>query len=363
MDSVEQIAPHFMIPGLLVSSEPYGSGHINDTYAAVYDQGGVPIRYIHQRINSHVFKEPVALMDNVRRVTEHLRGKLREKGVSDSRAALTLVPARDGECYYGDPDGNVWRTYVFIEKARTYDTIGNTTQAFEAAAAFGRFQSMLTDLPGPRLHETVPGFHHTRFRFQAFQAAVEADACNRAARVRPEIEFVLARESDVDRLLDLLQQGLLPERTTHNDTKLNNVMIDDATSRGICVIDLDTVMPGSALYDFGDMVRTATNPAAEDELDTSKVCMRMPMFEAIARGYLSEAGEFLVPRERELLPFAGKLITFEIGLRFLTDHLVGDTYFKTRRDGHNLDRCRTQFKLVESIEAQEEAMNRLVASL
>jgi hypothetical protein len=237
--------------------------------------------------------------------------------------------------------------------------VQSPVQALAAAKTFGRFQKLLADLPAPRLNDTIPDFHHTPKRFAMLEKAVAADPVNRAISAKPEIEFALHRQGICRVLLD----AKLPERVTHNDTKFNNVLLDDATGEGICVIDLDTVMPGLALYDFGDMVRTATSPAREDERDLSKVTMRFPMFEALMRGYLSTASEFLTPMEKQFLPFSGKLITFEIGIRFLTDFLAGDTYFKVHRDGHNLDRCRTQFKLVESIEQQETTMNKLVATL
>ena len=272
---------------------------------------------------------------------------------------LRLIPARDGRAWHVDAEGNHWRAYHFIEKARTYDAVESTEQAFQAARAFGRFQELLAGLPAPRLHDTIPDFHHTPKRFKALEKAIAADVAGRAILVKPEIEFALARQSITGVLLD----ANLPERVTHNDTKFNNVMLDDATGEGICVIDLDTVMPGLAPYDFGDMVRTTTSPAMEDEQDLSKVTMQFPMFEALVRGYLSSAGEFLTKAEKDLLAFSGRLITFEIGIRFLTDYLAGDTYFKVHRNGHNLDRCRTQFKLIESIEQQEEKMDRLVESL
>jgi aminoglycoside phosphotransferase (APT) family kinase protein len=249
--------------------------------------------------------------------------------------------------------------YRFIERARTYDTVGSPQQAFQAAKAFGQFQKMLVDLPAPQLHDTIPDFHNTPKRFMAFERTLAADAADRAVLAKPEIDFAFAHQSIAGVLLD----AHLPERVTHNDTKFNNVMLDDAAGEGICVVDLDTVMPGLALYDFGDMVRTATSPADEDEPDLSKVTMQFPMFEALARGYLSSAGNFLTQSERQYLAFAGKLITFEQGIRFLTDYLAGDTYYKVHRDGHNLDRCRTQFKLVESIEQQEEKMDLLVSEL
>ncbi len=265
--------------------------------------------------------------------------------------------------FHIDRQGDYWRTYVFIEDARTYDAVESTKQAFEAAKAFGRFQGLLADLPVPRLHDTIPDFHNTPKRFADLEQAIEADTANRGKLARAEIDFALRHKPMTARLIDLQRQGSLPERTTHNDTKFNNVMLDCATQEGICVIDLDTVMPGLALYDFGDMVRTATSPAKEDEPDSAKTYMQFSMFEALVRGYLASAGDVLNRAEKENLVFSGKLITFEIGIRFLADYLAGDVYFKVHREGHNLDRCRTQFKLVESIEQQEEKMNKLVESI
>jgi hypothetical protein len=355
---VRAVARQFQIHGEFLEAAPYGSGHINDTYSATFDQGGTRVRYIFQRINHNIFKTPVALMENVQRVTTHLAQ--RSVGESDqTRRLLTLIPARDGKPCYCDEQGNHWRVYIFIEKARTFDAVESTQQAFQAAKAFGQFQKLLADLPAPRLHDTIPDFHHTPKRFATLEKAIQADAANRAKLAQPEIEFALRHKA----ICSLLFDAKLPERVTHNDTKFNNVMLDDATGEGICVIDLDTVMPGLALYDFGDMVRTTTSPAKEDERDLSKVTMQCPMFEALVRGYLATAAEFLTPAEKKFLPFSGKLITFEIGIRFLTDFLAGDVYFKVHREGHNLDRCRTQFKLVESIEQQETAMNKLVETI
>ena len=354
---VRAIARAFEIHGEFVSAAPYGSGHINDTYCVVFDQAGARGRYIFQRINHLVFKNPVALMENIARVTRHLGGKF--AGSDDaSRRALTLISAREGKPFHHDAAGNCWRVYLFIEQARSYDAVESPAQAFQAAKAVGLFQKLLADLPAPRLHDTIPDFHHTPKRFLALEKAIAADAVNRAALAKPEIEFALRHQA----MTGVLLAANLPERVTHNDTKFNNVLLDDATGEGICMIDLDTVMPGLALYDFGDMVRTATSPAQEDERDLTKVTMQFPMFEALVRGYLA-AAEFITPAEKQHLAFSGKLITFEIGLRFLTDFLAGDTYFKVQRDGHNLDRCRTQFKLVASIEQQETKMKRLVEGL
>jgi hypothetical protein len=355
---VRAIARHFQIYGEFTGAEPYGSGHINDTYCAVFDQAGTRVRYIFQRINHKVFKDPHALMDNIYRVTAHLGKKM--AGQSDpSRRTLTTLLTREGQRVLVDESNNYWRAYLFIEKARTYDSVQSPQQAFEGAKAYGNFQKMLADLPEPRLHDTIPDFHHTPKRFAALEKAIAEDTANRATLARPEIEFALKRKAFTSALLN----AKLPERVTHNDTKFNNVMLDDATGEGVCVIDLDTVMPGLALYDFGDMVRTTTSPAKEDETDLSKVAMQFPMFEALARGYLTAASDFLTKEEKRFLAFSGKLITFEIGIRFLADFLAGDTYFKVHRENHNLDRCRTQFKLVESIEAQETRMNELIERL
>ena len=354
----------FDIYGDFVSAEPYGSGHINDTLRVRINQGGTEVHYIFQRINEVVFKNPPALMENITRVTEHILSKIEAEGGNETtRHTLYVINALDGKAYVEDKEGKYWRAYIFIENAQTYDIVENEQQAYEAAKAFGLFQKDLADLPGERLHETIPDFHNTPQRFANLEKAIAADTAGRAKDAQAEIDFILNRKADTAKLTDLLAAGKLTERITHNDTKLNNVMIDDKNGTGVCVIDLDTVMPGLVHYDFGDMVRTSTSPAAEDEQDLSKVTMQFHMFESILRGYLSTAGDFLTPLERELLPFSGKLITMEIGIRFLTDYLEGDIYFKTHREGHNLDRCRTQFKLVESIEEQMDGMIALLNSI
>ncbi len=356
--NIRQIAAHFQIYGEFRGAESYGSGHINDTYCAVFNQAGTVTRYIFQRINHNIFKQPAALMENIERVTAHLAAKL--SGQADSsRRVLTLVPARNGWRFHQDEQGNFWRAYLFIEKARSFDAVESPDQAFEAAKAYGQFQKLLADLPAPRLHDTIPDFHNTPKRFATLLQTIDKDPENRAASAKAEIDFALQRAS----IVDVLAKANLPERVTHNDTKFNNVMLDEETGEGICVVDLDTLMPGLTLYDFGDMVRTTTSPAKEDERDLARVKMQFPMFEALVRGYLAAAGDFLTSDEKRLLAFSGKLITFEIGIRFLSDYLGGDTYFKVHRNGHNLDRCRTQFKLVESIEQQESEMNRLVEEM
>ncbi len=358
------VSREFQIHGEILHAEPCKVGHINETYTATYDQGGTQVRYIHQRINHEVFKDPAGVMDNLMRVTTHLRRKLATSGVKDlTRRALTVVPTHDGASFHETSDGEYWRTFVFIERVRTFEAVETAAQAFEAGRAFGEFQSLLVDLPGKRLAETIPHFHHTRRRFDAMLAAADADKANRAKVAKAEIGWALAQEKTVDIVLNALAKKRIPERITHNDTKFNNVMLDTETQKAMCVVDLDTVMPGTPLYDFGDMVRTTTSPTMEDELDLAKVRMQMPMFRALARGYLGTAGKFLTRGERSLIAFSGRLITFTIGLRFLTDFLMGDTYFRVHRPQHNLDRCRTQFRLVESIAKQEEAMQKFADSL
>jgi aminoglycoside phosphotransferase (APT) family kinase protein len=358
------ISRQFHIYGELLHAEPCKVGHINETYTATYEQGGKEVRYIHQRINHEVFKDPVGLMDNLHRVTSHQRQKLAERGVRDiTRRALTVIPTKDGKSYWKTQDGDFWRTFVFIENVRTFEAVESAEQAYEAGKAFGEFQHLLVDLPGDRLHDTIPHFHNTRKRFEAFGKALTEDRVNRAAAAKREIAWAMAHEKLCDVILKAMAAKKIPERITHNDTKFNNVMLDIETGRSMVVVDLDTVMPGCALYDFGDQIRTTTSPTLEDELDLSKVEMRMPMFKALARGYLEMAGQFLNKTERAHIAFSGKLITFTIGLRFLTDFLNGDTYFRIHRPQHNLERARTQFRLVESIERQEEAMQKFADSL
>ena len=361
---LQEISRKFQIYGEILHAETLKIGHINETYTATYDQGGTRVRYIHQKINQNVFKNPAAVMKNVMRVTTHIRKKLEARNVRDvTRRSLIVIPTRDGKSFYQSGSSEVWRTFVFIEGVETYEAVQSPAQAFQAGRAFGEFQHALVDLPGERLMETIPSFHDTRKRFGALQQAIERDHYNRAKDARFEIEFALDHEPVAEVILKAMAKGKIPERITHNDTKFNNVMLDVLTGEAMCIVDLDTVMPGCALYDFGDMVRTTTSPTLEDEPDLSKVRMQMPMFKKLAEGYLSTAGQFLTQAEKAHIAFSGKLITFELGMRFLTDFLSGDTYFRTHRPGHNLDRCRTQFKLVESIERQETAMQRYVDRL
>lgn len=358
---LREVALTFRLRGDFVSAAPYGTGHINDSFAVVVDQGGMRLRYLLQRINHKVFKDPPKLMENIERVTTHLRERLLSQGQPDvSRRTLTIIPTLEGRSFSRVGDDDYWRLYIFIEKARSHDSLQSPEQAYQAARAFGDFQRILSDLPGGPLHETIPDFHNGPKRFQDFCTSLSKDSCNRAVSAKEEIEFLQEHAWVFDVLPEQVSKGEIPLRATHNDTKINNVLIDDETGEGICVIDLDTLMPGLVLYDFGDMVRTSTCKAAEDERDLSKVFLDLPMFEQLARGYLAAAGDFLTEGERRHLVFAGKMITLIIGCRFLTDYLNGDTYFKTHRQGHNLDRCRTQFRLVNSITDQEEQMTSLV---
>jgi len=360
LPDLEGICTAFAVEGRWVSSCPIPSGHINDTYCSKFEDGGRTVQYVNQRINHLVFREPEKLMENIERVTRFAREKILAAGGDPNRETLTIVPTRDGRSYHRTPEGAYWRMFIYIGGARTYDRVEDLRHVYSASKAFGNFQKMLAELPGARLHETIPDFHHTRKRYDAFLAALEFDPVRRAAAVKPEIDFVLAREKDAGDVVDGLLSGRIPERVTHNDTKLNNVMIDDRTGEGICVIDLDTVMPGSVLYDFGDSVRLGAATAAEDERDLAKVGLYRGLFDRLAAGYLDAARDFLVPAETERLAFSAKLLTLECGIRFLTDHLKGDVYFKVHREGHNLDRCRTQFKLVAEMEKQMAAMDAVV---
>jgi hypothetical protein len=360
LQNLAQIVSQFQLEGNLIDVAPYQSGHINDTYVSRWQWRNAQVRYIHQRINHHVFKTPEDVMENIARVTRFARQQIIAAGGDAQRETLNLIPTRDDQTFYKTPDGEYWRTYVFIEGARAYDTPQNLDHLYRAAHAFGRFQKLVSTLPGERLRETIPDFHHTPSRFATFLRALKADVKHRAASVKPEIDFALKREAETGIIVTLLAQGKLPERVIHNDTKLNNVLIDDQTGKGICVIDLDTVMPGSALYDFGDAVRAGASTASEDECDLSKVDLSLELFERLAHGYLDATRGFLTDPERMHLALAAKLLTLEQGIRFLTDYLNGDVYYKIQRADHNLDRCRTQFKLVARMEHQMERMQSIV---
>jgi aminoglycoside phosphotransferase (APT) family kinase protein len=373
MDEIESarllrdISEQFEIPGTFISAVPHGAGYINDTFLARYDTGSGMACFIHQRINHNVFKEPAKVMENIQRVTQYAREQITAAGGDPERETLNLIPTRAGRAYHYIPEdapmGGYWRTYRFISGAHSFEVAENLEQVFHAARAFGNFQKLLDGLPGPRLHETILNFHHTRKRFETFRKILESDPVGRAGAVQPEIDFVLQREQDASLVVDLLARGALPERVTHNDTKLNNVLIDDITGQGVCVIDLDTVMPGSVLYDFGDLIRMGTATAAEDERNLSKMGLDLRLFTELARGYLSAAGELLTALEWELLVFGGKLITYEQAIRFLGDYLNGDTYYKTQYPEHNLVRARTQIKMIAEMERKKAEMEEIVGRL
>ena len=354
---LQPVVEQFEIDGAFLEAIPHGSGHINETYLVHVQHNGERIDYILQQINQYVFKNPTWISDNIRLVTDHMVRRKEQLGSNIvTRQVLHTVPARDGRDYFIDKNGSFWRVATYIDDAVSYDIIENTDQAYQAARAFGEFQYMLSDLPTSELHEIIPDFHNTPKRVDTFEAALEADTHNRAAGAKHAIEQALRYKEFSTRVEDDLASGHIPLRTTHNDTKLNNVLLCKDDGKPVCVIDLDTVMPGSILYDFGDMMRTSTCLTAEDERNLQKIKVEMPIFDAIAQGYLSIAHHFLNDREIDLLAFSGQLITYEIGVRFLTDHLQGDPYFKIHRDGHNLDRARAQFKLVESFTENEQKM-------
>ena len=355
------LARQFYFEGRFLEASPFGNGHIHDTYAASFEIcKGKTHRYILQKMNTHIFTNPIQVMENIEKVTAHLRLAIQQAGGDPLRETLTLVPAIDDKSYYQDGNEGTWRAMVLIEGAQTYQIVSDPSLYTHAARAFGRFQVRLVDFPIDVLHITLPDFHNTPWRLENFIRAIENDATCRASQTQAEIDFLLRRKDQVRRLVNLEKQGQIPLRVTHNDTKLDNVMFDDRTGEGICVIDLDTVMPGLALYDFGDSVRSAANPATEDEPDLSKVYFNLPVFEYLVQGYLQEVGNLLTQAELDNLAFSAWLITYEQALRFLGDYLNGDTYYKINRPNHNLQRARTQIKLLQGMEDHFEEMERAV---
>lgn len=357
----DEVIAHFQYEGILVKECPYGSGHINDTYLLVFDIADMgQVKVILQRMNTKTFKKPIELMENIVEVTSFLRKKIIENGGDPERETLNIIPAVDGKPYYVDSCGDYWRSYKFITNATSYDQVENPEHFYESGVAFGKFQCLLADYPADTLHEIIEGFHDTRARFAVFKKAVEEDVMGRAAYVQKEIQFVLEREDVANYFSELMERGEVPLRVTHNDTKLNNIMIDDKTGKGVCVIDLDTVMPGLAMNDFGDSIRFGASTAAEDEQDLSKVSCSMELFELYAKGFIEGCGGQLTKKEIELMPMGAKVMTYECGMRFLTDYLQGDIYFKIHRENQNLDRCRTQFKLVEDMEKKWYTMQEII---
>lgn len=341
-----KLAEEFFGAGQISHIAPFGNGHINQTFIVGLRDGREAVA---QRINTHVFPEPAKLMENIERVCVHLRHK--NKHHEDSRRRhLQVWNGPDGRPFLQDSQGNHWRAYDRITQVSSYDSLTEASQAYHVGSAFAEFQALLSDLPSPRLHDVIPDFHHTPKRFQRFLQVLENDSHKRRAEVQREIDFILQRQESLGRLVDKLEAGILPERITHNDTKLNNLLFDHSGQTALCVVDLDTVMPGLVHYDFGDMIRTATNRAAEDEKDPANVSVDTEIFRHLAQGYVEAGSAFLTPAEKEELVFSGILMTLEVGIRFLTDHLEGDPYFRVHHPGHNLQRTRAQFALVEALE-------------
>lgn len=342
----------FQTDGEPIFCTPYGNGHINRTYLVVDSAAS---QYILQRINKNVFRDPEQLMRNISSVTTHLR-----KTAANPRESMSLIPAAGAGDWLKDSEGEYWRMYRFISDSLCLEKAAGPDDFMESGKAFGRFQLRLADFPAHTLSETIPGFHHTPSRYKALREAVSADVCGRLDGVRREVDFALEREAYGDTLVNLQAKGELPLRVTHNDTKLNNVLFDRDTRKALCVIDLDTVMPGLSVNDFGDSIRFGASTAAEDERDLNKVSVSLELYKAYAEGFLSACGSSLTPCEIRRLRDGAKMMTLECGVRFLTDYLSGDVYFKTHRDGHNLDRCRTQFKLVEDMERKWDEMNEII---
>lgn len=359
-ETIDNAIAAFRLAGIPRSVNPHGNGHINDTYLVICDDAGNVKKYILQRMNHSIFRNPQALMENVAGVTSYLQEKIRERNGDPNRETLSVIKTKDGKNYFEDSLHNFWRVFPFIEDTYCLEKVENAGDFYDCAQAFGSFQRQLADYPAETLHETIPLFHHTPSRFQTFQKAVREDPLGRADSVREEINFALAREADTHVLTDLLEKGELPLRVTHNDTKLNNILFDQTTGRALCIIDLDTVMPGLSLYDFGDSIRFGANTGAEDERDLSRVELDLDLFDAFTEGFLKGCGGKLTQREVEMLPMGAKLMTYECGLRFLADFLEGDVYFKVHRENHNLDRARTQFKLVADMEKKWAQMASIV---
>ncbi len=347
----EEAIAHFALKGRLLKKKPYGNGHINDTFLLTCEMpGGQTTQYILQRMNHSIFKQPRLLMENVVNVTEYLRKVIIAQGGDPDRETLNVIRTKDGVSYYEDADHNYWRMFLFIERTLCLEKVESKKDFYDSAVAFGNFQRMLSDYPAETLHETILNFHNTPSRFQDFKRAVEKDPLGRAALAGPEISFALDREGETSILTDLLAAGELPLRVTHNDTKLNNILFDKDSGTALCIIDLDTVMPGLSLYDFGDSIRFGASTGVEDEQDLSKVTLDLSLYEAFVSGFLKGCGGSLTEKEIEMLPMGAKLMTYECGIRFLADYLEGDVYFKIHRENHNLDRARTQFKLVADME-------------
>lgn len=362
-ERIEEAIGSFRVKGEPRFCERYGNGHINDTFllsTADPEARGNIRRYILQRMNTHVFKDPKGLMQNVSGVTAFLREQILRNGGDPDRETLTLIKTKSGQDYYIDKIGSWWRMYLFVTDAVSYDMAENAEDFFQSAKAFGHFQRLLDKYPVEKLTETIPDFHHTPKRFAAFCQALEKDVCRRKASVQKETAFIMARKDELSLVMDKLHNGEIPWRVTHNDTKLNNILLDRETKKALCVIDLDTIMPGASVFDYGDSIRFGANTAAEDEQDLDKVSLSLPLFEAYTKGFLEGCQGSLTEEETALLPWGAKLMTLECGMRFLTDYLEGDTYFRIHRPDHNLDRARTQFALVADMERKWEQMKQII---
>ena len=355
-EELSSIVHAFAFPGTITDWTPHGNGHINDTFLVRSTENGVLRKSILQRMNRTVFHNPTELMQNIAQVTSFLRKKITAAGGDPFRETLNLIPTTDDAWFFVDERGEFWRAFLFISDASCYDAVTDPKLFYETGNAFGRFQQMLSDFPSASLFETIPDFHNTPLRYQALLQAVQADPKGRLKNVSDEMAFFLDHADDYGVAERMKASGELPLRVTHNDTKLNNVLIDRKSGEGVCVIDLDTVMPGLAIHDFGDSIRFGANHSAEDERDLSKVNFDLSLFAVYTEGFLAGAGGALTEAEITYLPWGAKLMTLECGMRFLTDYLEGDHYFHIRREGHNLDRCRTQFKLVADMEAQWDEM-------
>lgn len=361
-EDIRAVSACFSTVGTYDSFSPISDGHINRTYTLNYQTPAGRKRYVLQAVNTTVFTKPVELIENISRVTDFLRKKIRAEGGDPARETLRLVEAKDGKLYV-ENEGGFWRLYDFIEGAVAYQTVERPVLFENAARAFGKFQRLLSDYPAATLHETIPHFHDTPKRFRDFHAALEADVAGRRKTAEKEIAFYLAQEPISGTITNEIARGNIPLRVTHNDTKLNNIMMDEKTDQAVCVIDLDTVMPGSALYDFGDSIRFGASSGAEDEQDVDKIFMRLDLFQSYTAGYLEEAKTALTEAEIARLPMSAILMTLECGVRFLTDYLNGDTYFQTGYPTHNLVRCRTQAKLVADMLQKQDQMAQIVSDI
>lgn len=362
--TLKSVFSEFDIDGEITRARPYGNGHINDTFLVEQSNGSNHKRYIFQHINHHVFRDPEALMANFCLITNHLVNKLRAEGVRDiERRALQAVRSRTGDSFVYDGEDNLWRATEYIDDTITYELVDSPKQAYEVGKIYGEYQRNLLDLPNGSLSETIRDFHNTRYRYDCLDKAIKEDPYNRAAGAAGEIDFIRQRGEWTDHLIELQLSGQMPTRIIHNDTKVNNLLIDAETSAGVCVTDLDTTMPGLVLSDFGDMVRTAANTAPEDESDLSKVGIDIERFRALAQGYLSSTRGFITAAEKENLVFSGKLITYELAIRFLTDYLEGDHYFKIDHERHNLQRCRSQLALVRALESLNDELESIVETI